>query len=805
MSSPQTQVGSPATPHHLITALPTPSASFSTLPTELVLNIIKHTESATDLLQLYRVSRRFNSLVLPAIFERYITRAVNTWSENNIERALFEIFLWSIVHNQINLIRQLTTYADLIDLRGLMMESYFVKDKKVTFLHFSLLMDAPNVAQHLMKHGADLMQEASEYPDLTCLALALGTHQVITQQELDAALRTSCSYALPRTTEFLLARGADANAKSQSGQSPLHTTLAKKPRWGHFSELHGFLYRARPTSEHPRVWEQMIIDTAAVLQLYGADINCRTATSQSHQCGSKCWNSVSCCENGGQTPLHLAAANGFINAGRSVMLRTRYLAPVDDDGYTPLYYAIAHEQWDMTVYLLRKSKVDNPIVNEKYKSTLLHIACRFGMEALVFELLEEGAEVNAVDTCGRTPLHELLTQTLMERKMGVMRTLRTLSNFEADLNLRTAYAQTPKQMGESHEWATVRAMFTQFTWLDYLDPHTTDLPSAYRKPVAGVKAWNVEGFPRAVTKEVGYLPSGYYRNANQEMSVRDAAMMTGCKKYKLRGKRHYKPNPKVVQNLISDVQPATQETAAAQQNHQNLTSGVQPATQETAAAQQNHQLGNKPELKPSVSKKPAEEQDARPEQELPLKEKHRQHIFTIWEAERLEFDRKKAAASIGAALVPEPANTKPEQGVEGEVSTLQNVGQENTKLGRASETEKQQASWDTSKAMVTRQQASEQQASWDTSKATVTRQQASDKQHASWSIPKAETTPKPRNNKPRQWHQKKCAKPTAGAVSQQGHGATTAPGGNQMNMISVNGVNRTEMLKSQISNLLHTF
>ncbi|EKD17441.1 putative ankyrin 2,3/unc44 [Drepanopeziza brunnea f. sp. 'multigermtubi' MB_m1] len=712
-------------------APPTPSASFSTLPTELVLNIVKHTESITDILTLYRVNRRFNYLVLPAIFERYITRAVNTWSENNIERALFEIFLWSIVHNQINLIRQLTTYTDLIDLKGLMMESYFVKNKKVTFLHFSLLMDAPNVAQHLMKYGADLMQEASEYPDLTCLALALGTHQVITQQELDAALRTSCSYALPRTTEFLLARGADSNAKSQSGQSPIHTTLAKKPRWGHFSELHGFLYRARPTSEHPRVWEQMIIDTAAVLQLYGADINCRTATSQSHQCDFKCWNSVSCCENGGQTPLHLAAANGFINAGRSVMLRTRYLAPVDDDGYTPLYYAIAHEQWDMTVYLLRKSKVNNPIVNEKYKSTLLHIACRFGMEALVFELLEVGAEVNAVDTCGRTPLHELLTQTLMERKSGVMRTLRTLSNFEADLNLRTAYAQTPKQMGERHEWATVRAMFTKFTWLDYLDPHTTDLPSAYGKPVAGVKAWNVESFPRAISKELGNLPRGYYRHANQEMSVQDAAMMTGYKKYKPRGKRNYQPDPKLIPNS---------------------TSGVQPATQETAATQRNHQLGNKPELKPLVSKKPAEERNAQAEQELPLKEKHRQHIFTIWEAERLEFDRKKAAASIGAALLPEPENTKPEQGVEGKVSSSQNVGQENIKLGRASEKEKQQASWSTSKATVPRQKVSEnQQASWDTPRSTAPRE-ASDKQQASWSILKAETTPEPRNDKPRQWH-----------------------------------------------------
>lgn len=95
-----------------------PSANLNTLPTELLLHIVGFVKRTSDILSMYRSTRRFNDILLPTIFTRYLTRAANTWSEGNIERALFEIFLWSVMGNEVNLIRQLTTYHDLIDLKG---------------------------------------------------------------------------------------------------------------------------------------------------------------------------------------------------------------------------------------------------------------------------------------------------------------------------------------------------------------------------------------------------------------------------------------------------------------------------------------------------------------------------------------------------------------------------------------------------------------------------------------------------------------------------------------------------------------
>lgn len=355
-----------------------------------------------------------------------------------------------------------------------MMQSYFIEKKQLTFLHFAILMDAPNVANHLMKHGADLIQEDSDYPDLSSLSLALVCHQVSSQQELGAALRTACNYALPRTVRFLLARGADANAANKYGYTPIHTALSQRQRWSQFSQLHTFTYPVSPSVKHPKVWERLISETVVALRAYGADVQSRIATSRLHKCDYKCWKSISC-ENRGQTPLHLAAASGLTGAARVVLQGPEHLDLADDGGCTPLHYAMVHGHSKMIKSLLQYSRKKNPIINKVLKSTALHVACRFGLSSIVSRILEQGADVNAVDARGLTPLHEVLSQILLERETEALATLQTLAHFGADPEMRTVHVQTPRQIGMKHPWGTVREMFTRFTWNACRDSFYVDL------------------------------------------------------------------------------------------------------------------------------------------------------------------------------------------------------------------------------------------------------------------------------------------------------------------------------------------
>ncbi|KAG4263567.1 calcium/calmodulin-dependent protein kinase type 1B [Fusarium proliferatum] len=89
-----------------------------------------------------------------------------------------------------------------------------LKRKHITYLHLSITGDAPHVASHLIKLGTDIWEPGQGLPDLTPLCLAVAQPQ--NKALLDAGLRIASGYSLPRTTEYLLARGADPN-RADSG------------------------------------------------------------------------------------------------------------------------------------------------------------------------------------------------------------------------------------------------------------------------------------------------------------------------------------------------------------------------------------------------------------------------------------------------------------------------------------------------------------------------------------------------------------------------------------------------------------
>ncbi len=108
-------------------------------------------------------------------------------------------------------------------------------------------------------------------------------------------------------------------------------------------------------------------------------------------------------DDGGETPLHLAAANGHKDVVELLLASKAEANAKDNAGVTPLYLAACEGHKDVAE-LLVASKADVN-ANDNDSSTPLHCAAIMGRKDVVELLLANKAEVNAKTSCtGETPL-----------------------------------------------------------------------------------------------------------------------------------------------------------------------------------------------------------------------------------------------------------------------------------------------------------------------------------------------------------------------------------------------------------------
>lgn len=101
----------------------------------------------------------------------------------------------------------------------------------------------------------------------------------------------------------------------------------------------------------------------------------------------------------------------------------------------------------------------NLIIIQPYQSTALHIACRFACVEVVSFLLERGADANATDVVGATPLHELLGQRCMQLEGRVLEILPLLDTYGAVAEIRAQGVPTARQIAKVHPSSRVRQFF----------------------------------------------------------------------------------------------------------------------------------------------------------------------------------------------------------------------------------------------------------------------------------------------------------------------------------------------------------
>ncbi|QMV45638.1 hypothetical protein HC358_00465 [Wolbachia pipientis] len=106
--------------------------------------------------------------------------------------------------------------------------------------------------------------------------------------------------------------------------------------------------------------------------------------------------------NQGQTPLHIAAENGWLNIVKYLISKGANTNAKDKYGRTPLHIAAKNGEFDMVKYLINEGA--NVNAKDKFDSTPLHSAAENGELSIVRYLINKGAYVTK-DKVGRTLLH----------------------------------------------------------------------------------------------------------------------------------------------------------------------------------------------------------------------------------------------------------------------------------------------------------------------------------------------------------------------------------------------------------------
>ena len=294
-------------------------------------------------------------------------------------------------------------------------------------LFAALSEDHFEVGRLLLEHGANVdargrtgmtaLLEVFSQPhrslvDIVTLLLKHGADVNFHHRYAASALHLAESHGELEVAHILLKYKADFNSRDINGNTPLHILSGRRPG---------------------RYKEDDILDHAKLLLKYGADMNSQ--------------------DNRNQTPLHVAMRKESFALARILIEHGANAQAEDDYGTTPLHILSAsrihdNHALDLVRLLLGRGAEVNRLVKDK--QTPLHLAMRSNWFKLAQILLDHGADANAEDIYGWTPL--LLLSATQIRDDKALDLVRLLLEHGAELDKRNNDGQTPLQLAMMADW-----------------------------------------------------------------------------------------------------------------------------------------------------------------------------------------------------------------------------------------------------------------------------------------------------------------------------------------------------------------
>jgi len=152
-----------------------------------------------------------------------------------------------------------------------------------------------------------------------------------------------------------------------------------------------------------------------------------------------------------KTALHIAAEKGFLTMAKLLLEAGADPEVIGIQGQRPLFTALelGHEEIAGIIFS-KMNSTDTPITDLNFGETPLHVACQYERPKATRYFLEAGADVNAKDSKGSTPLQHVLGSDSIVRSEYV-ETLLALLEFGANPDpesvqtLRDMFGQPPNR------------------------------------------------------------------------------------------------------------------------------------------------------------------------------------------------------------------------------------------------------------------------------------------------------------------------------------------------------------------------